>query len=1017
MLNEIKDIYSSIWISASAGTGKTKSIMDRIISLLLHRVNPSHILCLTYTNAAATEMSERLIRSIYQISNTNLSELRKDFPSVDEDLINQLIKQSTNSKSWVNIQTIHSFCFSILKKFPLETQLLPGITLCDDFQKQALWKEAISITMNNDHFQEHWLRISEYLSDIFIEDHTLLELEKFLFGIQDFEKKYADCYDIDIDLLHLSEEQKVQFIVSKLEDKLHINHKEMFQNLANGLLKTGKSTDAKKANILLNNINSCSASFIDAFLTKDGTYFSKLCTKNTDEHTQKNMEKTAILAQSFFEMNKRIEAAKFNVSYFSIINDILKNFRTLKQQHHCIDYNDIIHHTTELLHQFDWVRYKIDNGIHHILIDEAQDTSPAQWQIIQQLTQDFFSHHKSTKTIFVVGDSKQSIYSFQGANLAVFQQQLEFFKSAAKQCGQTFHEVTLNKSYRTTSNILSFVDDVFKDIFANTKHISNRIDQQDGIIQIWDPFEDEEESDLETDSAAFKLAYNIAQQIEETIKQRVFVPSKNRSVAPEDFLILFRRRDVKVMELIIDQLHLRNIPVGDIDRIVLGEDPIVEDLICLATFVLSPYDDLTCARVLKSPIIGIDDEQLLTLCNDRKNTNLWESIQDLDFATSLKTYIDLSTTLSAYNFFTHVLNDGNREKFISRLGAKCLDKLDKFLQLILQYESNNTPSLSAFLRWFDSFEHQVKSENQLQENCVRLMTVHSSKGLQSPFVILADTHFIKHRSNQLISLDNGDFVWDFDSSLRPYRIKQACDELKKMDQQESLNLLYVAMTRAEDFLWIFAQKNKMHENCWYNYLISHINSDFLKNDTVYTRGNFTFKDNSNHSTINLYQPKKLPDWFFKKEEKTIAKSHFQSIQTIYGDYVHELLRQHISNIPPLPNKYFSKLNDNQKQQAMLEVENIITKFPYLFKDNSLSEIQFVYKGRLGRIDLLAFINNEIWIIDFKSGHPIKPTPKNYLKQLYFYKDFITNSKQFKNNKIKIAILWTKSAELHELTCE
>ena len=113
MLNEIKDIYSSIWISASAGTGKTKSIMDRIISLLLHRVNPSHILCLTYTNAAATEMSERLIRSIYQISNTNLSELRKDFPSVDEDLINQLIKQSTNSKSWVNIQTIHSFCFSI----------------------------------------------------------------------------------------------------------------------------------------------------------------------------------------------------------------------------------------------------------------------------------------------------------------------------------------------------------------------------------------------------------------------------------------------------------------------------------------------------------------------------------------------------------------------------------------------------------------------------------------------------------------------------------------------------------------------------------------------------------------------------------------------------------------------------------------------------------------------------------------------------------------------------------------
>ena len=1032
MLDEIKDVRASIWISASAGTGKTKSLIDRILALLLNGANPEKILCLTYTDAAAAEMSTRLTKVIHKLKLNELPEINKEFPQVNEKLINNIFTKSL-SDSWVKIQTIHSFCFSILSQFPMETGFLSGMKLCDDFKRDELLKRAYHETISASAMQPHLKIISGYMNDFlsYAQSYTQIELMHFFASTQNFRDKFSKIYGINLSELDLSENE----INKKLCNEFFgFYYQALFRELAVKWKNTTSKNREKWAGKLLESAQNSDANFLDVFLTEEGEIRKTLYPKNSDPDFCAKMDKAALNAKLFFDKKKCIEAARVNISFFTLVNDLIANFQAQKKLYNYVDHNDTILQTSLLLKNFDWVMYKTDSRIQHLLLDEAQDTNPEQWTVINQITSDFFSNFGSEKTIFVVGDEKQSIYSFQGADIELFRQQKRSFKQLATACGQKFHEVNLNKSYRTTANILRFVDNVFANDpdFPFVQHTTNRIDGPDSVVKIIDPFsDDEEETETFSGKAEFKLAKHLAQDIKKIIDDHTFVPSKNRAAIPSDFMILFRSRKLDMMETITDQLKKRHIPTGGIDKVVLKNELIVEDLICLAEFSLFPLDDLMCARVLRSPIVGISAQELQEICLARGELHLWDFIQNKPYANFLGEYMQSAPFSTAYDFFTKILNDGGKEKFISRLGDKCLNSLYEFLDKILQFQSENTPSLANFMKWFKSSDHEFKKDPFGASDGVKLATVHGSKGLQAPFVILADTHFWNNTKDKILTLDNGDKIFNLNCALAPQRVRNAYDEAKNALKTESKNLLYVAMTRAEDFLHIYAKKSKhnLHENCWYQILQPKLDETFIDcNNIEHVSGNYIIdhrseENKSNPSSKNEFID--LPDWFTKKLNFAQSIRTFQSQETIYGNYVHELLSKSNENFENIP---ADDLTTDEINSARSEARRVIEKFPHFFNhEKSFAEIPFVYEGKSGRIDRITFDNDSSWIVDFKSGTPEDPIPTAYFQQLKFYRDFvqqaISNSLSATpfftcitsvNAKINAAILWTKTLQLRQI---
>lgn len=1032
MLDEIKDVRASIWISASAGTGKTKSLIDRILALLLNGANPEKILCLTYTDAAAAEMSTRLTKVIHKLKLNKLPEINKEFPQVNEKLIDDLFAKSL-SDSWVKIQTIHSFCFSILSQFPMETGFLSGIKLCDDFKRDELLKRAYHETISARAMQPHLKTISGYMNDflIYAQSYTQVELMHFFASTQNFRDKFSEIYQINLDELDLPEKEINQKLCSEF---FGFYYQALFRELAVKWKNTSSRNKEKWAGKLLESAQNFDVNFLDVFLTEEGKIKQTLYPKNSDPDFCAKVEKAAQNAKLFFDKKKCIEAAQVNISFFTLLNDLITNFQAQKKLYNYIDHNDTILQASLLLKNFDWVMYKTDSRIQHLLLDEAQDTNPEQWTVINQITSDFFSNFGSEKTIFIVGDEKQSIYSFQGADVELFRRQKRNFKQLATACGQKFHEVSLNKSYRTTANILRFVDNVFANAtdFPFVQHTTNRIDGPDSVVKIIDPFCDDDK-DMETFSgkAEFKLAQHLAQDIKRILDDHTFVPSKNRAAVPSDFMILFRSRKLDMMETITDQLKKRHIPTAGIDKVVLKNELIVEDLICFAEFSLFPPDDLMCTRVLRSPIVGISAQELQEICLDRGEQRLYKFIQNKPYSGFLNEYVQLAPFSTAYDFFTKMLNGGGKEKFISRLGDKCLNSLYEFLDKILQFQSENTPSLANFVKWFKSSDHEFKKDPFGAADGVKLATVHGSKGLQAPFVILADTHFLNNTKDKILTLDNGDKIFNLNCALAPQRVRNAYDEAKNALKTESKNLLYVAMTRAEDFLHIYAKKLKkdLPEDCWYQILKSKLDDTFVDcNGIEHVSGSYIVDHQGAKNCSDLSSKNKfvvLPDWFTKKLDLPQATQTFQPREIIYGNYVHELLSKPNENFENIP---ADDLTTEEINSARLEVRQVIEKFPNFFEpEKSFGEIPFVYEGKSGRIDRLVFDNdNSIWIVDFKSGVPEDPIPNTYLQQLKFYRDFVrqavsnltSTTPLFKNfdvvstnAKINAAILWTKSLQL------
>ncbi|MGL9717234.1 MAG: UvrD-helicase domain-containing protein [Wolbachia sp.] len=809
----------SVWVNASAGTGKTKILIDRVLRLLLE--NKRNILCLTFTNAAAHEMENRIHSTLSKWTTCSDSELLEQLnplgPKENEGYLTRARKLFSELENLdLTIQTIHAFCYKLISSFPVEAGIAPNCMLSE-------YKELHSIvferTLYNEAVQDSINFIAAEIDENKLRDLLYTLCTKRPSSASDLEY-IKDKLSVP-DKIHDLESETIEHVERLAEilskgSKRDQNYSKMLdltsfpvisiENLAKVFLK---SESNEKKNISSIITKSTLEKFPDAGWIIEDTQ-DKVFTHIRDINSYQIFKRTSSL-----------------LDIFKVYVDL---YNSKKSKNALLDYNDIIDLATNLLGNpdyKDWVLFNLDQKIDHILVDEAQDNSISQWKIITNLCDEFFTGGDEKRTLFVVGDVKQSIYRFQGANPHLFNYMQQYFHTKTG-----WISCQLEKSFRSAPEILTFVDRLFNNfreeisfVDSEIKHIPHRENDQ-GYIEIWPLLprsKEEEQQALQIHLTHRKdyviadrlLAQAIAHKIHNWLNEGRILVAKDRHIEPRDIMILVRQRNVLV-DYIISELKKANVPVTGRDYFRIMDYIAVQDLIALAEFLLLPANDLALANALKSPLFNFTEDYLFNIAYDRKEQSLWERLQyySVVIYSELNYLIDLSRTESPLALFTHVLHTG-RKKFAARLGLECFEVLDEFMNLVLQFEN---PSLQAFVQWIKENNPEIKNDMQSQCNAVRIMTIHKSKGLQAPIVFLVDTNTVPRNSENIV----------FDATGAPFwcgkNDNAYCDQVKKEkkleDYSEYLRLLYVALTRAEDELYVLG-KEPVQKGSWYDIIIKY----------------------------------------------------------------------------------------------------------------------------------------------------------------------------------------------------
>jgi len=874
------DPSASVWVMASAGTGKTKVLTDRVLRLMLTGTRPERILCLTYTKAATAEMNTRIAKQLGEWSALPDEKLDKELIGLlgrqaeDAERIRarQLFARVLDTPGGMNIQTIHAFCQSLLGRFPLESGVAPHFSVMDEADSRELLRHAredILIRARTDSGA-----LADALSEVtrHLHETGFADLMASLAAERSRLQRLIDTYgSMDgvitavRDLLGVgADETPERVIASACADETF--DAPGLRHAASALIE-GSDKDGEKGAKIADWLaappilrQTTFDAYQSAFLTSatPPTVLKTLITKKagaaipgTSEALQEEADRVLDVV-----MRRRAAAtARATAALLILGNALLGAYGRLKAARALLDYNDLILLVARLLERegnTSWVLFKLDGGIDHVLIDEAQDTSPEQWRIVRALTSEFFAGtgaRDDIRTVFAVGDVKQSIYSFQGAAPEQFVANQDGFGRQVRQAEQNWRPIDLTVSFRSTRAVLQAVDAVFSRSDAADgvaldgqpiQHQAWRM-QQGGLVELWPPVKP-----LETDAPApwkppvermrgdspqARLAQLIARRIREMIDGSEILESKGRPIAAGDVMVLVRRRTAFVEEL-VRALKLLKVPVTGVDRMVLTDQMAVMDLIAVGRFVLLPTDDLILATVLKCPLIGVDEERLFQLAHNRPGS-LWDSLRahaadapDVGEAyRRLSEYLALADTMPPFEFYAKLLGPlGGRKNLFSRLGREAEDPIAEFLDLALDFERTHPASLEGFLHWLESGNVEIKRDLEQEElKAVRVMTVHGAKGLQAPIVFLPDTMGAPTKGAKFLwagqtADTDGLLLWPPSRAFHETVADRERERVKMKDRQEYRRLLYVAMTRAEDRLIVcgWKGKNREPEDCWYN---------------------------------------------------------------------------------------------------------------------------------------------------------------------------------------------------------
>ena len=868
------DPRRSAWVSANAGSGKTHVLSQRVIRLLLAGCQPSAILCLTYTKAAASEMANRVFSRLAEwtaLEDETLAERLVELQGVQPDrrgldFARQLFARALETPGGLKIQTIHAFCEAVLHQFPLEANVAGHFEVMDEATAGQMLAETREDLLSRVAAGADGALASAF--DTVLEaggewgaEELFADLVRKRQAIHRFlaaAERFGGPEPVLRKALRLSADETENSIYAETWPlpSLSDNDIEAYRSAAHvHSAKTPRKTADALASLA--NENDPARRFeqlTEQFTTRKGEPKSlknavpDAVEKRVPGLADKLAEASAfVLAQ--VDRLRTVRMLTATLAALVLARQLDHDYETLKRRSGTLDFEDLVIRTADLLQRpgaGPWVHYKLDQGIDHILVDEAQDTSPDQWSVITQLSEEFFAGETSrshVRTLFAVGDEKQSIYSFQGARPELFMQTGRDTARRALAAERHYDSLNLHLSFRSTLDVLAAVDAVFESDDNRrglssgdvpVTHASNRAGEP-GRVDLWEMIGKQAADDHEDWKAPFDATPEsappavLARRVAGTIRrwldsaEPVFEEGQARALTAGDILVLVRKRDSFVAAL-MRELKRNHVAVAGTDRLRLVEHIAIEDLMALGRVMLSPGDDLSLCAVLKSPLFGFDEEDLFTLAARRgEKQSVFERLGELADAGNdrwaaardyLRRLMALADRVPVHEFYGRVLGvDGGRARFLARLGSEASDVLDEFLSFALEHETSTISGLQAFLTTLESRSPEIKRELEQGRDEVRIMTVHASKGLEAPFVFLVDSGGKPAESQHVPRLRElpvdktvgplpPALVWVPGKSIANSTSERLKAGIMAAAEEEYRRLLYVGMTRAADRLVI-----------------------------------------------------------------------------------------------------------------------------------------------------------------------------------------------------------------------
>ena len=1118
----------SAWVGASAGTGKTHVLTARVLRLMLTGTPPQNIVCLTFTKAAAAEMKNRIFAELGRWTTLSDDDLAAEIASrVDEradaemlTTARQLFACVLDLSGGLQIQTFHSFCQALLGRFPLEADMSPGFEGIDEADATELMQSA----------KDQMLAATR--EPLALELQQSLDVVAGLVTERTFDE-VVDRLSFEAPLLKRAVRAfgGVGGLMRELYRRLGATpggsereiiadacageniDKQALECLAHGMELGSKGDQSRAAAIQVfielpeNQRPGNYAIYKSAFLTKTGTALKTVATKkilDADGSLEAVIDAEQQRLLLVEEKCARQRAAIATAALLKLGLEQLRLYNHVKNERGLVDFDDMIDRTVTLFSQeavAPWVLYKLDNRIDHILVDEAQDTNRDQWRVVETLAAEFFAGEGARdieRTVFAVGDAKQSIFSFQRADPREFINARNRIFAKADMVGHSTEAVPLSLSFRSGEAVLSLVDSVFaadsracEGLSADNEIVAHRFKRvgHAGRVELW-PLEvvsklDEPDAEgwhmpvvqVPVDDAEQRCAWRIASHIHRSVDIRL-LPSKGRKVQAGDILVLVRRRTAFVDHL-VKALKTLGVPVAGRDRMVLLEELPVMDLLAVAQFAVLPTDDLTLATVLKSPLVGLTDDDLFELAHGR-NGSLWNALYaSRENPRFQATYELLAGVLNRadiggpFDFFNHILIglDGRR-KLASRLGEEIHDPIDELLEEALKFELTHPASLLAFVERVRRNNTQIKRDMEQAGNRVRIMTTHSAKGLQAPIVYLSDLVGLPDlsRDGRLLALkpekstEPAISVWASQARGLP-EIEAARDALKARQLAEYRRLLYVALTRAEDDLYVAGWRGAKEpsEDCWYSLVKegferlgagTHVEDGReVTSFEVMQTAEVAAPDDGADSLLVAPQPKWLLEAMPVEPTPTkpLAPSRPDAEPAVTGpldrsggkrfrrgNLLHALL-QWLPDMPlaarrPAALAYLRRADDVGEDVGLAfwhEVDAVLSdpELGSLFGAGSRAEVPIAGMvktasepaGRpiAGQVDRLVVDDDRVLIVDYKTNRPppkaVADVPPVYLRQMGLYVRALQSV--YPDKSVVAALLWTDAVRLMALPSE
>jgi ATP-dependent helicase/nuclease subunit A len=1098
-------------LSASAGTGKTHVLTSRVLRLLLAGVDPSTVLCLTFTKAGAAEMAHRIHERLAYWVRLKDAQLKIELLALDEETDEETLARARTLFARVldakggglRIQTIHAFAQSLLASFPAEAGLVPGFRPLEGREEQILARSTLA---------ELLVRAEQgsdlpLIRDLQALSHRVGEggAEAFLMACarkpdalaalgprEGIEARLRRAFDLPSGDIDEAIAEQCCDDVFDLATLRKLNAANRAWGTATGLsccdviaAWQGRS-NADRAGSL--------EEIAALVLTKSGEprkVTAGLLKADPDyaEHAARLVE----CCQRLTRMKKLASLVACLSAGLRAGQTFASAYAAAKRAHGVVDFDDLIRWAERLLLEpgmGEWVRYKLDQATDHILVDEAQDTNEAQWNIVRAIASEYFAGagaRERHRTIFTVGDYKQAIFGFQGTDPASFDVARAWFDREARGVGRDFKDLSMDRSFRSAPPVLELVDKVIADLGhealglprAPNTHVSHH-GTRPGSVTLWQPFtseaaeaEDEAGEEGWVSDAVRRYASRLARQIKAWLDNPFHIESKGRALRPEDILILVRRRG-DLASLIVARLHAEQVPVAGVDRLLLSAPLAVQDLLAAARFAVQPLDDLNLAALLVSPLFGWSQDELFAVSYDRSGS-LWQSVRAraadrTETLDGLHVLLNMADFATPHLFFETILSGplAGRRRLLERLGAEASDPIDELLAGALEFENAGTPSLEAFLDWFARGDVEIVRDPSAPLDAVRVMTVHGSKGLQSPVLILADACADPDRKGGMRGIASFTLPGEDGPTIpviRPRKdelaepLKSQIEARDRLDREEHWRLLYVALTRAEERLYIGgalgpADRNGPPAASWYAAVsgsLDGLDAQWAE-DPLWGRacrlGDLEVPARAERRGTEIVPA--LPDWLARsapaepRPPRPLAPSAAPEYDVpdappapgarqaaLRGKLLHSLFER-LPDVPQadrgaVANRWMERsagIADPAFRAAMVEdVCRVIgdPRFADLFGPDSLPEapIAAVVAGGhvvAGTVDRLLVEEERVLVADFKTGRAVPASPREiptaHLRQMAAYVAALRVI--FPEKRVEAALLYTSGPVLQPL---